>query len=117
MKKLVVFAVCALMSATASFGVNFTFTEVTKVEQSGNGFIAYAGSESISISALQYTQMQNASGWYILNGDGTVRSSLVTLGRHFDTSYEVLSGVNEGDRVAVRGSSNLRDGSKVEVVE
>ncbi len=54
---------------------------------------------------------------YILNGDGTVRSSLVTLGRHFDTSYEVLSGVNEGDRVAVRGSSNLRDGSKVEVVE
>ena len=70
MKKLVVFAVCALMSATASFGVNFTFTEVTKVEQSGNGFIAYAGSESISISALQYTQMQNASGWYILNVDG-----------------------------------------------
>ena len=54
---------------------------------------------------------------YILNGDGTVRSSIVELGRHFDTSYEILSGVAEGDRVAVRGSSNLRDGSKVEVVE
>lgn len=54
---------------------------------------------------------------FILNGDGTVRSSIVTLGRHLESSYEILSGVAEGDRVAVRGSSNLRDGSKVEVVE
>ena len=70
MKKLVIFAVCALMSATASFGFNFTFAEVTKVEQSGNGFIAYAGGESVKISALQYTQMKDATGYYLLSVDG-----------------------------------------------
>ena len=70
MKKFFIFAVCALMSATASFGVNFTFAEVTKVAQEGKGFVAYAGGESVKISALQYTQMQNATGYYILNVDG-----------------------------------------------
>lgn len=54
---------------------------------------------------------------YILNGDGTVRSSAVQLGRHFGSSYEILSGVNPGDTVAVGGASALKDGSKVEIVE
>ncbi|MCR5560995.1 MAG: efflux RND transporter periplasmic adaptor subunit [Bacteroidales bacterium] len=54
---------------------------------------------------------------YILNDDGTVRSSAVTLGRHVGNSYEILSGVNSGDRVAVSGASALKDGSKVEIVE
>ena len=54
---------------------------------------------------------------YILNDDGTVRSSAVTLGRHVGNSYEILSGVNPGDRVAVSGASALKDGSKVEIVE
>lgn len=62
-------AVCALMSATAS-AVNFTFAEVTKVAQEGNGFIAYAGGESVKISALQYTLMQGTTGYYLLNVDG-----------------------------------------------
>lgn len=54
---------------------------------------------------------------YILNGDGTVRSSAVELGRHFGTSYEILSGVAAGDTVAVSGASSLKDGAKVEIVE
>ena len=54
---------------------------------------------------------------YILNGDGTVRSSAVELGRHFGTSYEILSGVAAGDTVAVSGASSLKDGAKVELVE
>ena len=54
---------------------------------------------------------------YILNDDGTVRSSAVELGRHFGTSYEILSGVAAGDVVAVSGASSLKDGAKVEIVE
>ena len=54
---------------------------------------------------------------YILNGDSTVRSSAVELGRHFGTSYEILSGVAAGDTVAVSGASSLKDGAKVEIVE
>ena len=54
---------------------------------------------------------------YILNGDGTVRSSAVELGRHFGTSYEILSGVAAGDSVAVSGASALKDGSRIEIVK
>ena len=54
---------------------------------------------------------------YILNGDGTVRSSAVELGRHFGTSYEILSGVAAGDSVVVSGASALKDGSRIEIVE
>ena len=41
----------------------------------------------------------------------------VTLGRHFDTYYEILEGVSEGDLVATRGSSGLKNGARVEIVE
>ena len=54
---------------------------------------------------------------YILNCDGTVRSSAVELGRHFGTSYEILSGVAAGDSVAVSGASALKDGSRIEIVK
>lgn len=53
---------------------------------------------------------------FILDGNRTVHSSLVTLGRHFGTSYEILDGVQEGDVVAVRGASSLKDGAQVEVL-
>ena len=90
MKKLVIFAVCALMSATASFGFNFTFAEVTKVEQSGNGFIAYAGGESVKISALQYTQMKDATGYYLLSVDG---KKVVAAGDEFTVEPLVADSV------------------------
>ena len=54
---------------------------------------------------------------YIMNDDGTVRSSAVTLGRHIGSSTEILSGVAAGDVVAVSGASALKDGSKIEIVE
>ena len=52
---------------------------------------------------------------YIVQPDNTVTSSLVKLGRHMDDCYEILEGVSEGDVVAVKGSSSLKDGSKVEI--
>lgn len=54
---------------------------------------------------------------YVVQGDNTVKSSLVTLGRHLDDEYEILSGLNEGDVIAVKGSANLKDGSKIKVTE
>lgn len=53
---------------------------------------------------------------YVVQPDSTVKSTVVTLGRHFGTSYEVLNGLNEGDQVAAKGSTSLRDGDKVKVV-
>lgn len=53
---------------------------------------------------------------YVVNPDNnTVNSVIVKIGRHFDRYYEILEGLNEGDIVATKGSSSLKDGSKVEI--
>ena len=54
---------------------------------------------------------------FILQEDGPVKESIVTLGRHFGTEYEILSGIAEGDKVVVKGQASLKNGSKVNVQE
>ena len=54
---------------------------------------------------------------FVLQEDGTVKEAVVTLGRHFDEKYEILSGLKEGDKVVVKGQSSLRNGAKVNVQE
>jgi len=70
MKKMMIFAVSVLMSLTAS-AVEFSFAKVSEVKQVNNSFYAYTESgEAVAISAYQYTQMQDADGFYVLNVDG-----------------------------------------------
>ena len=52
---------------------------------------------------------------FVLQADNTVKEAVVTLGRHFGTEYEILSGVAEGDKVVVKGQASLKNGSKVNV--
>lgn len=52
---------------------------------------------------------------YVLQSDNTVESFIVKLGRHVGDSYEILEGLSEGDVVTVKGSTSLKDGSKVEI--
>lgn len=54
---------------------------------------------------------------FVLQADNTVKEIVVTLGRHFGTGYEILSGVAEGDKVVVKGQASLKNGSKVNVQE
>lgn len=54
---------------------------------------------------------------FVLQADNTVKEVVVTLGRHFGTEYEILSGVAEGDKVVVKGQASLKNGSKVNVQE
>lgn len=63
-------------------------------------------------------QKQQGSGQRIVFvlGEGDVAvQRFVKLGRHFDSKYEVLEGLSEGEKVIVKGQSTLRDGLKVEV--
>lgn len=52
---------------------------------------------------------------FVLQADNTVKEVVVTLGRHFGTEYEILSGIAEGDNVVVKGQASLKNGSKVSV--
>jgi RND family efflux transporter MFP subunit len=54
---------------------------------------------------------------YVLKADGTVSYNRVELGRRMGESYEVISGVADGDKVVVAGQSRLADGVAVEVIE
>lgn len=47
--------------------------------------------------------------------DGKVSYQKVELGRRMHDKYEIISGVNDGDRVVVTGQSRLTNGMEVEV--
>ena len=49
--------------------------------------------------------------------DGKVSFNQVQLGRHMDTSYELISGVENGAEVVIAGQSRLKDGAEVKAVE
>jgi RND family efflux transporter MFP subunit len=54
---------------------------------------------------------------YVLNDDNTVSYIKVTLGRRLDANYEILSGLKDGDKVAVTSLTKLKDGVSVVVVK
>ena len=53
---------------------------------------------------------------YILEADGTVRYSKIELGRRLGSEWEILSGLESGETVVVKGVNALTNGCKVEVV-
>ena len=52
---------------------------------------------------------------YVYKDNGTVAYTEVELGMRLKDRYEILSGLNDGDRVVVAGQSKLSDGSKVKI--
>lgn len=62
---------------------------------------------------------QTGSGdrYIYVYSDGKVDFRKVELGRRLDREYEILSGVNPGDRVVTGGQARLNDGMEVEITE
>lgn len=54
---------------------------------------------------------------YVYKENGTVAYTEVELGMRLSDRYEILSGLNDGDRVVVAGQSKLTDGAKVKLNE
>lgn len=53
---------------------------------------------------------------YVLNND-QVKYTKVILGRRLENGYEVLSGLNDGDQVAITSLTKLKNGSKVKIAQ
>ena len=53
---------------------------------------------------------------YVLNANNTVSYTKILLGQRLGSAYEILSGLNDGDRVVIAGASRLIDGTTVKVV-
>lgn len=52
---------------------------------------------------------------YVLKEDNTVKYQLVELGKRLGNRYEIVSGINEGDKIVVEGQVRLKDGVAVTV--
>ena len=80
---------------TANFGTNHNIVipDVAVVKQQGSGehFV------------------------YVLQPDNTVKYTLVELGKRLGNRYEIISGINEGDRIVTEGQVRLKDGVSVTV--
>ena len=78
---------------TATFGTNhhIVIPDVAVVKQQGSGehFV------------------------YVLKPDNTVKYTLVELGKRMGNRYEIISGINEGDRIVTEGQIRLKDGVNV----
>jgi len=54
---------------------------------------------------------------FVLNEDNTVSYVPVGIGRHMGREYEITSGLEEGQKVVVKGQNGLKDGSSVNVLK
>lgn len=80
--------------------------------------VDYGANESIVVpdAAVLKQQGSGQRTVFVLNPDGeTVSIKMVSVGRHFGSEYEILSGLEEGDQVLTGGHTNLKAGDKVEV--
>ncbi len=54
---------------------------------------------------------------FVVDDKSTARERVARLGARKGSTYEVLQGLEVGDRIVVRGQHGLRDGQQVEIVE
>lgn len=80
--------------------------------------VTFAVNNSVVIPDTGVVKQQGSGqkSVFVLNADNTVSSRIVTLGKHFDSKYEVLSGLSEGEQVVTKGISALRNGAEVVVI-
>lgn len=53
---------------------------------------------------------------FVVLEDGVVQEKMVRLGRHIGNTYVIEEGLEEGDKVVVKGASTLKQGQKVEEI-
>ena len=81
--------------------------------------VCYGVNRSIVLPDQCFYKQEGAGQRYLfkLSEDRkTVSMVPVTLGRHIGSTYEVLSGIAEGETLVVKGLAGLKDGSQVEII-
>lgn len=61
-------------------------------------------------------QVGSNDRYVFVEKEGKAVYTVVELGSRMDDTYEILAGLNEGDRVIVQGNTGLIDGAEVEVI-
>ena len=79
--------------------------------------VNFGDNRSITVPDTAVLKMQGSGTrtLFVINDEGVSEVRMVTLGRHWDGKYEILSGLQEGDRVVYKGNSTLKAGVEVEI--
>lgn len=107
-------------AATHTFNVEVHVRNENRLLRPGmfaRATVNFGDNFNVVIPDLAAVKMQGAGTRqvFILNNDNTVSVRVVVLGRHFDNKYEVLSGLDDGDVIVVKGHSTLKAGDTVVV--
>lgn len=107
-------------AATHTFTVEVNVANADRVLRPGmyaRVKLTFGVNHSVTVpdNCLVKQQGSGVRSVFILQSDSTVVESVVTLGRHSGTEYEILSGIQEGDQIVVKGQASLKNGSKVSV--
>ena len=105
-----------------TFNVEVTVSNADKVLRPGmfaRVNIVFGVNNSIVVPDAAVVKMQGSGqkSVFVVKDDNTVESTLVTLGRHFDGQNEILSGLEEGQTVVVKGAASLRNGTEITIGE
>lgn len=80
--------------------------------------VAFGSNRSIVVPDVAVVKLQGAGQRSVFVVEDSVAvEKVVTLGSHFDGKYEILTGLNEGEMVVVKGQASLRNGSPVSIME
>jgi len=84
--------------------------------QSGKVRFAAGKGTVLAVPKRSITRAGGSDGVFTIGArDNVARLSMITVGSEFGDRVEVLSGIEEGDRVAVSTIDRLSDGTRVEV--
>ena len=62
-------------------------------------------------------QVGSNDRYVFVEENGKAKYTIVQLGARIDDKYQIISGLNAGDKVIIHGNTNLIDGSEVEVID
>lgn len=107
--------------ATHTFSVEVLVQNADRALRPGmyaRGTVTFSVNRSIVVPDAALVKLQGSGQRYVfvVNADNTVSTRVVEPGVHFDSSYEILSGLEEGDRVVTKGQAALKNGSTVEII-
>lgn len=104
--------------ATHTFNVEVTVRNENRELRPGmyaRATVSFGSSEQIVIpdNAVLKQQGSGVRTVFIMTDDGTAQSRVVTTGLHFGNKFEILSGIEPGEKVIVKGQNSLKSGDKV----
>lgn len=107
--------------ATRTRAVRFTAPELADIGRAAVGqslTVEVAVGEVRRVLAVPKDALvQSSSGWTVfVASEGIAEARSVTIGEPVEGSYEVLSGLDPGDVVVVRGNERLRPGQAIETM-